>query len=147
MIRSWLDYVTGPAAPERRADLAGWGLCWLRVSTGSMMLLAHGWPKLMDFSTLAKVFPDPLGVGSAASLMLAVFAEAFCAAALVLGLATRLVAVPLLVTMLVAAFVIHADDPWSKQEFALLYALPFVALIIGGAGRLSLDGRLRQRWR
>ena len=49
--------------------------------------------------------------------------------------------------MLVAAFVIHADDPWSKQEFALLYALPFVALIIGGAGRFSLDGRLRQRRR
>ena len=74
MIRSWLDYVTGPSAPERRADLAGWGLCWLRVSTGLMMLLAHGWPKLANFSTLAKVFPDPLGVGSTASLLLAVFA-------------------------------------------------------------------------
>ena len=134
--------VTGPADTGRQAALAGWGLCWLRVATGLLMLLAHGWPKLVSFGTLSSRFADPLGVGPTASLALAVFAEVFCAALLVVGLATRLAAVPLLITMLVAAFIVHADDPWSRQEFALLYAVPFVALMIGGAGRLSLDGRI-----
>ena len=41
--------------------------------------------------------------------------------------------------MLVAAFVVHADDPWGKKEFALLYAIPFTALAITGGGRYALD--------
>lgn len=142
MHRSLRNVIAGPADAGRQAALAGWGLCWLRVATGLLMLLAHGWPKLTSFGTLSSRFADPLGVGPAMSLSLTVFAEVFCAALLVVGLATRLAAVPLLITMLVAAFVVHADDPWSKQEFALLYAAPFVALLIGGAGRLSLDGRI-----
>jgi uncharacterized membrane protein YphA (DoxX/SURF4 family) len=42
---------------------------------------------------------------------------------LVLGLATRLAAFPLLFTMLTAAFFIHGDDPWAKKELAVLYAV------------------------
>jgi putative oxidoreductase len=145
MTRSWLDLVTGPAAAARQAALAAWGLCWLRVTTGLLMLVFHGWPKLQNFGDLSGRFPDPLGIGSAASLTLAVFAEFFCSLALILGLATRLAAVPLVITMLVAAFIVHADDPWSRQEFPLLYALGFVALAIGGAGKASLDGWLRRR--
>ena len=56
-----------------------------------------------------------------------------------------LAAVPLLVTMLVAAFVVHADDPWGKKEFALLYAIPALSLIFTGGGRFSLDQVIRNR--
>ena len=39
------------------------------------MLYAHGWPKLASFSEKSGGFPDPLGIGSPASLTLAVFAD------------------------------------------------------------------------
>ena len=116
------------------------GLLILRVVAGGMILLGHGWPKLMRFSDLSVRFPDPLGLGSTTlSLSLLLFAEVFCAVAVILGFATRLVAIPLVFAMLVAAFVIHSDDPWQKKEFALLYALPFLTLICTGPGKFSVD--------
>lgn len=116
------------------------GLLLLRVSVGAMMLFSHGWGKLTNFATFSEQFADPLGVGSTTSLTLTVFAEFFCSIALILGLATRLAAIPLLITMLVAAFVIHAADPWPKQEFPLLFAIIYASLIFLGSGRYSVDG-------
>lgn len=114
----------------------------LRISAGSMMLFMHGLGKLQNFSTLSDSFPDPIGLGSTFSLCLAIFAELFCSAAVILGLKTRFAAVPLLITMLVAGFIIHADDPWSKKELALLYATSFAVLAIIGGGKFSLDSKL-----
>lgn len=130
-----------------REPLNSIGLLLLRVSIGSFMVLFHGWPKLSKFSTLKDSFPDPIGLGSNLSLTMAVGAEFFGGLLLIFGLATRLVSVPLLFTMLVAAFVIHGDDPWSKQEFALLYGFTFLALIFTGPGRYSLDSFLENRRR
>ena len=115
------------------------GLLILRVSIGFMMLMAHGWPKLADFTTKAETFPGIFGMSGQVSLTLAVFSEFFCSIALILGVLTRWVSVPLLITMLVAAFIVHPDDPFRKQEFALLYAVPYLALIFTGGGKLSLD--------
>jgi putative oxidoreductase len=115
------------------------GLLVLRLGVGLMMLVAHGWGKLAGFSELTTKFPDPLGLGPTVTLLLAIFAEVVCALLIVVGLGTRFAAVPLLVTMLVAAFIVHADDPWARQEFALLYAIPFLTLIFTGGGRFALD--------
>lgn len=120
------------------------GLLLLRVSVGSMMLLGHGWGKLTSFTERSSSFPDPLGIGSSLSMALATGAEAFCALAVILGFATRWAAVPLMVTMAVAALIIHGDDPWAKKEFALLYFFPFATLLLTGAGRYSLDAFLRR---
>lgn len=121
------------------------GLLSLRLGIGLFMLIGHGWGKLAGFSDLAGRFPDPIGIGSTPSLVLAIFAEVICSALLVVGLGTRFAAVPLLITMLVAAFVIHADDPWSKQEFALMYAIPYLTLILTGGGRFALERLIRIR--
>lgn len=121
------------------------GLLCLRVCLGGFMLVAHGWKKLAKFSVLSSKFPDPIGLGSSVALSLAVFAEVGCALLLILGLWTRAAAVPLLVTMLVAAFVIHGGDPWKKKEFALLYAVPFLTLVFTGGGRYSLEAMLGKK--
>ncbi len=115
------------------------GLLVLRACTGTMLALGHGWQKLADFGTLSARFADPLGVGPTASLALTVFAEVFCAIAVVVGLATRLACVPIVVMLGVAAFGVHAGDPWARREFALIYAVPFLALAFTGPGRYSVD--------
>lgn len=125
-----------------RETLNSVGLLVMRAWFGGAMFLAHGWPKLSTFSDRLQTFPDPLGVGSPTSLVMAIFAEVICAILIVLGLGTRLAAIPLLFAMLVAAFVVHSADPWAKKEFALLYAVPFLTLMLTGAGRFSLDRRL-----
>lgn len=114
----------------------------LRLFFGGFMLLHHGLPKMLAWTEKADSFPDPLGVGSMASLALAVFAEVFCAALLVLGLCTRWATIPLMITMLIAAFVVHGDDPLAKKEFALLYFGAYAAIYFLGPGRYAVDERL-----
>ncbi len=115
------------------------GLLITRVSLGLMMCINHGVPKLSKFGDEPVKFADPLGLGAMPSLVLAVGAEVLCALLIVIGLGTRLASAPLVITMLVAAFIVHGDDPFSKKEFALVYAIPFLTLMLTGPGKFSLD--------
>ena len=124
------------------------GLLVLRLGTGGLLLYGHGWAKVMNFSKRVSTFADPIGMGPEMSFMLVVFAEFFCSIALMLGLATRLAAVPIVIFGLIAAFVQHIDDPFAKKELALLYLVPALTLVFTGAGRYSLDaliGKIRKR--
>lgn len=118
------------------------GLLILRLGVAGFMLFGHGLGKLLNFSSQYMQFPDPLGVSSPVSLALVVGAEFFCSFAVIVGFATRLACIPLIITMSVAAFVIHADDPWQKKEFALLFLIPFLSICFTGPGRFSLDSFL-----
>lgn len=117
-------------------DLA---LLVLRLGFGGFMVYGHGWRKLMSFGKLSESFADPLGVGSQASLAMAVFAEVGCAILLLLGLATRLAVLPLIATMSMAAFVVHGADPFSSKELALVYLTAYTAILLAGPGRYSID--------
>ena len=110
----------------------------LRVSFG-LMMLTHGWPKLLSLINNPGSFPDPLHIGNSLSHGLTVFAEFFCAILVVAGLATRWATIPLIIAMSVAAFVIHANEPFADKEHALLFLSAFTAILILGAGSYSLD--------
>lgn len=132
---------------EWRDTLSSIGLLILRVWIGLTMLIAHGWPKLSGFSEKAETFADPFGVGSTMSLAMAVGAEVFASIFIIFGLLTRAMAVPLLITMLVAAFIIHGDDPYQKQEFALLFGFTYLTLIFTGPGKYAVDTFLERAWK
>ena len=133
---------TDSARLERLQDT---GLAILRVGGGLLMLMGHGMPKLMDFSAKRAGFGDPLGIGSTPSLILAIFAEVVCAALLVAGLYSRLAAIPLALTMLVAGVIHHSGDDFAQKEKALVYLVIFLALACTGPGRFSIDHVFRQR--
>jgi len=137
LIRSAFD-------PGPHGACTSFGLILLRVAAGGMMLYAHGWGKLTGFSEMSGKFLDPLGIGSMPSLALAVFAEVFCAALVMIGLGTRVAAIPLLVTMIVAAFLVHGAEPFAKKELALLYGTAVLALVFTGAGKFSADSIFRK---
>jgi putative oxidoreductase len=139
-----IDWITGNKVKSDGVAVST-GLLATRLGTGLLMAFGHGWGKLVAYGERAAQFADPLGVGSPLSLALVVFAEFFCALALAVGLLTRAVVIPLIVTMLVAAFVIHGDDPFSQQEKALLFLVPLVTILITGPGRYSLDRIIARR--
>lgn len=115
------------------------GLLVLRVSYGCFMLV-HGIPKYHSFMAGEyDKFPDPLGLGGKQSMMAAVGAEVGCSILLILGLATRLAALPLTFTMVIAAFVIHGNDEWGTKEKAALYLAVYAALVFMGPGKFSID--------
>ena len=122
-----------------------WSLMAIRVAAGAMML-THGIPKLITLFTADSVqFASVFGMSPTLSLSLAVSAEVFCSILILVGFATRYAAVPLLITMLVAALNIHAADPFAKQELPLLYAAMYTTLIISGAGKFSIDSLISKQ--
>jgi putative oxidoreductase len=111
----------------------------LRVIGGSFMI-THGWGKVVDvFSGPPFDFSNPIGLGETASLFLTALAEFLCAVFVILGFATRLSAIPVIITMLVAAFVVHADDAFFAKELPLVYATIFFVIAVVGGGRYSID--------
>lgn len=50
-----------------------------------VLLMSHGLQKWAGFAQMADVFPDPLGVGSRFSLMLAIFGELVCSFGFLIG--------------------------------------------------------------
>lgn len=131
MLKKWMS----TAIDKNRADIA---LLALRLIGGGFML-THGLPKLQKILAGDFKFGDPLGIGPSLSLILTVGAEFFGALLIVFGLGTRIMSLPLMFTMLVAAFIVHSGDPFGKQEFPLLYFVIYLALFLMGSGRFSLD--------
>jgi len=114
------------------------GLAVLRILP-SLMMLTHGYPKFQKLISGDLEFGDPIGIGAAPSLFLTVIGEFICPILLIIGFKTRWVAIPSAITMLVAAVIVHGDDPFGTKEKALLYLAFFIAIILLGPGKYSLD--------
>lgn len=121
------------------------GLLVLRLCIGGFMVGGHGIPKLMKLPDIAATFADPLGIGPTASLVLALFAEIVCAITLMAGFLTRFSAFTLFINMVVIVLIVHQGEPWGELEFPLLYTVPFLALALTGAGRLSADAIIAKK--
>lgn len=119
--------------------ITGLALLIARVGIGALML-THGLPKLMMLLSGGPIqFPPVLGMSAEFSLALAVFAEVFCSILILVGFATRIATLPLIITMLVAVFIIHAADPVAVKEPALHYLLVYIVLLFAGSGKYSID--------
>lgn len=112
---------------------------------GGGLMLLHGYPKLMKIVNGEMGFADPLGMGEELSLYMAVFAEFICSILLIVGLYVRWAVIPYIFTMLIAVFVVHAGDGIAKQELGLLYLGIGILIILNGAGKYSLDYRIKRR--
>ncbi|UKJ05840.1 DoxX family protein [Solitalea lacus] len=119
------------------------GLLLFRAGFGICMFLLHGLPKLMNFSKYASKFPDILKIGSKYSLLAAIFAEVFCSILLVMGLASRLAVIFLIITMGVAFFIVQKADSLATKEMSLLYLVAFGTLFFTGPGKYSIDANLK----
>jgi len=120
--------------------LQDFGLLAIRLLSGGMML-THGLPKFDRLFGEGPVkFADPFGLGPEISLGLVLFAEVGCSLLVMAGFKTRWATLPLLFTMLMAAFYAHGSDPFSDKELSLLFFTVFLSVLISGGGRLSADG-------
>jgi putative oxidoreductase len=118
-------------------DLA---LAILRISISSMMLV-HGIPKIERLFASPIEFGDPIGLGPAISLILALIGEVIAPALIIIGFKTKLAAIPAAITMFVAAFVVHIQDDFGTKEKALLYLVGFVVIFLAGPGKFAIDNK------
>jgi putative oxidoreductase len=108
-------------------------------------MLSHGLPKMNKFFSEAPIsFPDPIGIGPKLSLILVVFAEVICSVLIAIGFATRFATIPLIITMIIAAFVVHLGDGFAKMELPVFYIIFYLILLKFGAGKYSIDGMIHK---
>lgn len=123
------------------------GLLMIRTMVGVVFVFhgaqklfgAFGGPGMEGFTAFLTQLQVP---APAASAYLAAITEFAGGLALIVGAGTRLVAIPLVVTMLVAAFKVHGSA-FSAQaggmEYALTLGVISAALALTGAGQWSID--------
>ncbi len=109
----------------------------------SLLMMNYGYEKLIHFSEMKKDFMNFLGMGSTFSLCLVIFAEFFCSLFIILGLFTRVAAIPLVIAMAVAFFLANNHDFFGKGEMAVLYLTIYLAILIVGPGKASIDNMIK----
>ena len=128
---------------SKTLQLQGWGIAVLRVVAGYLFLA----------SGVNKLFSDPTELGVSLPIAISVAAlsltELLGGAALLVGLLTRWVSVPLALLMLADILVFHPPDAVFEQdkgyEYALLRLAASVALALCGSGKVALDNILATR--
>lgn len=113
----------------------------LRAGLGVMML-THGYDKLIHFAAKKSTFINFLGMGSTVSLSLSLFAEFFCALFVMIGLFTRFSVLPLVIGMSVALLKAHDGAIFGGGEKAAVYLTGFLVILLVGPGKASVDGMM-----
>lgn len=118
--------------------LSDWAKLGLRVFIGFMML-THGIAKIEQFDTLKSTFPATMGMSSELSLILIILVEVGCSSLVLLGFMTRLAVLPLMFSMIIAAFFTFSPISLSTAELPLLYLGIYTFILLEGPGRYSAD--------
>lgn len=113
----------------------------MRLAFGILMI-PGGYDKLMSYAENKDDFMQFMGLSGPISLAMLIFAEFFCAGLLTLGLFTRLACIPLIIAMCVATFDAHGGDVFGKGKMAALYLVGYIAILLLGPGKYSVDSRL-----
>ena len=119
------------------------GTLLLRLGAGAL-IIPHGYSKLVHFSAMKSSFMNFLGLGSTVSLVLVIFAEFFCGMFVILGLFTRLMVIPLVVDMSIALLKANKGDVFGEGASAALFLTCFLALLLFGPGKASVDGLINK---
>ncbi|WP_294283886.1 DoxX family protein [uncultured Chryseobacterium sp.] len=138
-----MNYTSSTNSDSVVKDIA---LLVVRVFIGFAML-SHGFPKMQMLIDGKSDFYNFLGMGPQLSLGLTVFAEFVCSIFLILGLFSRIALGFLIFTMVIAGFVVHASDPFAKQEMSLVYLAVYLLLMVFGVGKVSVDYMIEKRKR
>ncbi|MEW9583381.1 DoxX family protein [Paraburkholderia sp. DGU8] len=113
-------------------------LLFLRVTASVLVLLVHGLPKTIHYTSQLEAIEDPFRLGKTLTLGCAIFAEVVCPLLMIAGVATRLAALPIMVVCVVALGVVHREWTLDQAQFAWMLLIMFGTIAIGGAGRYRI---------
>lgn len=105
--------------------------------------------KLSDVGAIARWFESMGMWAPTLNAYLATYTELFAAILLPLGLATRFISIPLIITMMVAIKTVHWGNGFDAGdnglEIPLYYMVMLSVLLFNGAGKWSLDHWIGKR--
>lgn len=118
------------------------------------LILAYGFwepakTKWADINSVAEWF-EGMGIfAPKLNAYLAASTEMAGVFLLILGLGTRIICIPLIITMIVAIKTVHWENGFAASdngyEMALYYMLMLITLMCFGPGKLSIDYLIRKK--
>lgn len=127
------------------------GLLLLRIGTGLILFLRHGWEKVSLLTLSNPRFPDPLHIGHNTTWVLAMLGDGICSLLIVLGVGTRWLSFFCFFNIFVAWALVHNFTFLGKSagadhgELIALYLSALLALMVAGPGRYSVDAQVAAR--
>ena len=108
-----------------------------RMLLALQLFRAHGLGKYQDNG--GKHVPNPLGLPAGLNGFIATFSETVVPFLVIIGVATRLVVIPVIGITGIGYFVIHRNEPIRQRDISYMYSLCFLFLFVMGAGTFSAD--------
>ena len=144
---------------KRLMELATWLLALVKRLDSVALLVARltvgilfvstGWGKVHNLPKIVAYFGELHIPAPAFNAVLASFTELIGGTLLVVGLASRLAALPLMVTMVVAIVTAKLDEihglPDLFGEVEWTYLVLLMVIVVFGPGKASLDALVRSR--
>ena len=124
------------------------GLLLLRIGTGLILFLRHGWEKVSQLTLSNPHFPDPLHIGHNTTWVLAMLSDGICSLLIILGVGTRWLSLYCFFNIFIAWSLIHhftflGKTPGADHgELIAQYLVAFAVLMVAGPGRYSVDAKL-----
>tara|TARA_B100000927_G_C16128135_1_gene334088 strand:+ start:137 stop:508 length:372 start_codon:yes stop_codon:yes gene_type:complete len=116
-------------------------LLLIRIVFAGSMIYGHGLSKFYRLIEGNLSFANPIGIGEAPTLVLAVFSEFLAPLFILIGYKTKIFSFFPAATMFVAAFIVHLSDPFARKEKAILFLIGFIVIMMMGPGKYSIDRR------
>ena len=121
----------------------------VRFVVGSSFML-NGWTKLHSLDDITEFFASLHIPAPHFNAVLVGCTECFGGALLVIGLLTRIAAIPLIISMAVAILTAKLPKAEGFADFIgfeeLTYLVVFFWLAVAGPGKISLDYLLAKKW-
>ena len=117
-----------------------------RVVVG-LSLMTHGYSKLMRLVEGKVWGRTHLFFNEEVSFALITFAEFFAPLLIILGLGTRLFAIPVIYAFIIIVFDAHWGDPFTKMEKGLLFLISYIFIFMVGPGKISLDNLISKKYK
>ena len=114
-------------------------LLLIRIVFAGSMVYGHGLSKFYRLIEGNLSFANPIGIGEAPTLVLAVFSEFLAPLFILIGYKTKIFSFFPAATMFVAAFIVHLSDPFARKEKAILFLIGFIVIMMMGPGKYSID--------
>ena len=110
-----------------------------RVLLGLELFRVHGLKKFRLENGQKEHVPNPLHLPDKLNGLVATFSDTVVPFLLMLGVATRLILLPVIGVTAIGYFVVHRKDSAEVRDVPYMYTLSFLFLLVIGAGTYSVD--------
>lgn len=128
------------------SPLYNFAILFFRVAVATELIVVHGLKKIGIGVAVAEVIPNPLGFPEDFNNFVAIAANVYLPVLVVLGLFTRLAALPALAVTATGYFIMHGHDSLIERDIPFMFSVALLTIVMLGGGKYSIDGYLTKKF-